>query len=85
MLIVSSAKQWIATCSRSLPVFVDRPRFFGLYQNLFSALVRSLAHRLEAFFGLVCLGKEAFSQLMIIKSRYRSRLTDEHSLVPKYL
>lgn len=40
--------------------------------------VRSIALRLTAFFGSTYLCEEAFSQMKIIKSRYRSRLTDEH-------
>jgi hypothetical protein len=39
---------------------------FGLYQNLFAISIRS-----------TYLCDEAFSQLEIIKSKYRSRLTDE--------
>ena len=53
----------------------SRP-LFGLYRNLFAASVRSTAHRLTAFFGSICLCEKAFFQMKIIKSRYRSRLTD---------
>jgi hypothetical protein len=55
---------------------VDRSRVFGPYKNLFAALVRSVAHRFTAFFGSTYVCEEAFSQTKIIKSGYRSRLTD---------
>jgi hypothetical protein len=40
--------------------------------------LRSIALLLRAFFGSTYLCEAAFSQMKIIKSRYRSRLTDEH-------
>jgi len=43
------------------------PPLFGLYKNLFSASVRSIALRLTAFFGSTHLCEEAFSQVKIIK------------------
>jgi hypothetical protein len=35
--------------------------------------------RLTELFGSIYLGEEALSQMKIIKSRYRNRLTDKHS------
>jgi len=69
------------SASRSWPLF-------GLCQTLFTASVRSTAVRLTTFFGSTYLCEEAFCQLSVIKTRYRSRLTDDHSqilpsLVPK--
>jgi hypothetical protein len=64
--------------SRSI-VWSIAAAFFGLHQNLFAASVRSLALRLTAFFGSTYLCEEAFFQMKILKSRYRSRLTDECS------
>jgi hypothetical protein len=58
---------------------VDRGRLFGPYQNLFATSVRSITFRLTAFFGSTYIWEEAFSQMKVIKSRYRSRLNDEHS------
>ena len=58
------------TVGRDLPV--DRGQLFGLYQNLFAASVRSIVLPLAAFFG------STFSQMKIIKSSHRNRLTDEH-------
>jgi hypothetical protein len=40
--------------------------------------LRSIALLLTAFFGSTYLCKADFSQMKIIKSRHRSRLTDEH-------
>jgi hypothetical protein len=54
------------------------PPFFLLYPNLFSASVLSVPLRLTAFFSQSYLYEEAFSQMKIIKSTYRSRLTDKH-------
>jgi hypothetical protein len=51
---------------------------FGLYRNLFATLMRSVALCVTAFFRSAYLCEEAFSQVKIIKSRYRSRPTDEH-------
>jgi hypothetical protein len=55
---------------------------FGLYQNLFSASVQTVALRLTVFLGPTYLCEEAFSQTKIIKSRYRSRLADEFKILP---
>jgi hypothetical protein len=57
--------------SRSRPLF-------GLYQNLFAASERSISSFFGSIFESTYLCEEAFSQMKIIKSRYRSRLTDEH-------
>jgi hypothetical protein len=68
--------------SRSRPIF-------GLYPNLFAALMRSVALCVTAFFWIIqYLRRSLFSQVKIVKSRYRSRPTDEHSkyrlhLLPK--
>ena len=51
----------------------------GLSQNKSAASVRSMDLRLTGFFGSTYLCEEALSQKKIIKSRYRNRLTDEHS------
>ena len=51
---------------------------FWSLSKLFAASVRSIALRLTAFSGSTCLCEEAFSHMTIIKSRYRSRLTDKH-------
>jgi hypothetical protein len=52
--------------------------FYGYYQNLFAASLRQTALRLTASFGSTYICEEAFSKMKIIKSRFRSRLTDEH-------
>ena len=52
--------------------------FFGLYQNLFAASVRSIAFRLTAVVWINVPCEEAFPQLKINKSRHQNRLTDEH-------
>lgn len=48
-----------------------------LHEEQYPAL-RSIALRLTAFFGSTYLCEAAFSQMKVIKSKYRSRLTDEH-------
>jgi hypothetical protein len=57
---------------------VDRGQLFGLYQTISAASVRSIDLRLAAFLGSTYLCEKAFYQMKIIKSRYRSRLTDDH-------
>jgi hypothetical protein len=47
--------------------FGQSPPLFGLYQNLFSASVRSIALRLTAFFVSTHVYEEAFSHIKIIK------------------
>ena len=49
----------------------------GLCQNVFSAPVPPTALRLAAFFESNYLCEEALSRMKIIKSRYRSHLTDK--------
>jgi hypothetical protein len=60
----------VAKQSIAASFLVDRA--FGLYQNLFAASVLSVALRLTAFLGSTYLWEEAFSQMKIIKSRYRN-------------
>lgn len=40
--------------------------------------VRQIALQLTAFFGSTYLCESAFSEMKIIKSKYRNRLTDDH-------
>jgi hypothetical protein len=56
----------------------SRP-LFDLYQNLFAASVRSTALRLTAVSGSTYLCEGTFCRMKIIKSRYGSHLTYEHS------
>jgi hypothetical protein len=53
--------------------------FFCLYQNLFATSVISISSSLDRIFGSAYLQEEASSQTNIIKSRYCSRLTNEHT------
>jgi hypothetical protein len=50
-----------------------------LYQNLFLASARSTVLGVTALFGSTYICEETFPHRKIIKSGYRSRLTDEHT------
>jgi len=50
---------------------------FGLSQKLFTASRQSIVLCLTVFFGSTYLGEEDFSQIKVIKSRYRNRLSDK--------
>lgn len=47
------------------------PPLFGLFQKLFAALGQSVALG-DSIFGLTYICEEAFSQVKVIKSRYRN-------------
>jgi hypothetical protein len=66
------------TDMRTVFITGDQTVVCGRYQNLFVTSVRSKALRLTAFFGPTYFCEETFSQIMIIKTRHRSRLTGEH-------
>jgi len=75
-------QRWPNSGSRSISR--SRP-LFGLCQNVFASSVRSIALRFTELFGSTYLCEEAFSQMKIIISRYRSRLTYEHLKCCLYL
>ena len=52
--------------------------FWGLVSKEKYALLTACALRVSAYFGSTYLCEMAFSQMKIIKSKYRSRLTDRH-------
>ena len=52
--------------------------FWGLVSREKFPLLTSCALRVSAYFGSTYLCEMAFSQMKIIKSKYRSRLTDKH-------
>ena len=52
--------------------------FGGIVSREKFPLLTSCALRVSAYFGSTYLCEMAFSQMKIIKSKYRSRLTDKH-------
>jgi len=82
----SKSWAWVITVFFSIHVLhcyrgdqtVHRGQLFGRYKHLFAALLRSVTLRLTAFFGSISRYEEAFSEMKVIKSRYRSRLTNKH-------
>ncbi|KAK1886934.1 Protein FAM200A [Dissostichus eleginoides] len=52
--------------------------FWGLVSREKFPLLTACALKVSAYFGSTYLCKMAFSQMKIIKSKYRSRLTDRH-------
>ena len=52
--------------------------FWGLVSKEKYPLLTACALRVNAYFGSTYLCEMAFSQMKIIKSKYRSRLTDRH-------
>jgi len=78
LLMLLPSGVWLSVVQR-WPDSWERPLLMVSYQNLLASSARSVALRLTDFFFLsVCLCEEAFSQMMIIKSRYLSLFTEEH-------
>jgi hypothetical protein len=65
-------------CDIPLKARASEKKFGNLLHEEEYSGFRSIALRLTAFFGSTYLCEAAFSQMKIIKSRYRSRQTDEH-------
>ena len=59
--------------------------FWGLVSKEKYPLLTACALRVSAYFGSTYLCEMAFSQMKIIKSKYRSRLTDRHLTVSGWL
>jgi hypothetical protein len=64
------------TVDRGL-LFGPSSPLFGVSQKLFTASGQSIVLCLTVLFGSTYLGEEDFSQIKIIKSRYRNCLTNK--------
>ena len=61
-----------------LRVRSQNSNFWGIVSREKFPLLTSCAQRVSAYFASTYLCEMAFSQMKIIKSKYRSRLTDKH-------